>query len=66
MFQTSFFIAIIIPLRYMKNYKILSNKLASNLLPYISKIFFVIGGLVNLQSVKMKELVVQLNLESDE
>ena len=44
--------------RYMKCYKILDQaKIDIQLLPYISKIFYVVGGLVNLQSVKMSELI---------
>ena len=43
----------------MKHYKILDQrKIDTGLLPHISKIFYVVGGLVNLQKIKMAELII--------
>ena len=41
----------------MKNYKIMARRVEYYMMPYLSKIAFVVGCLVNLQKVELQELV---------
>ena len=41
----------------MKHYKILASRVEYYMMPYISKIVFVVGCLTNLQKVKLEDLV---------
>ena len=43
-------------IKYIKDYKIVQNKVNRKLLPHLSKIFFICGQLTNLEPVKLREI----------